>query len=179
VQFAWDILFQNRKLSHKIVVQLTMLILRNPIVVHLTMLILRNPIREQPLIDLTFVWLIDRIHSIIMQQLRPLVAGQNAIAPSWSRPCHAKAPGASGATATARCGSPAGRAAISSATTARPRAGHAGTCRVTGRSPIAVYVDATDAVWVSDWGANAIVHFDPKTEKFEAFPLPDHYANVR
>ena len=34
-------------------------------------------------------------------------------------------------------------------------------------------------MWVSDWGANAIVRFDPKTEKFQSFPLPDHYANVR
>ena len=32
--------------------------------------------------------------------------------------------------------------------------------------PYAVYVDETDAVWVSDWGANAIVRIDPKTEKF-------------
>ena len=45
--------------------------------------------------------------------------------------------------------------------------------------PYAVYVDETDAVWVSDWGANAILRFDPKTEKFESFPLPDSYANVR
>jgi virginiamycin B lyase len=34
-------------------------------------------------------------------------------------------------------------------------------------------------VWVSDWGANAILRFDPKTETFESFPLPDSYANVR
>jgi sugar lactone lactonase YvrE len=45
--------------------------------------------------------------------------------------------------------------------------------------PYAVYVDDTDAVWVSDWGANAILRFDPKTERFESFPLPDSYANVR
>jgi virginiamycin B lyase len=45
--------------------------------------------------------------------------------------------------------------------------------------PYAVYVDETDAVWVSDWGANAILRFDPKTEKFESFPLPDRYAGVR
>ena len=41
------------------------------------------------------------------------------------------------------------------------------------------YVDDTDAVWVSDWGANAILRFDPKTERFESFPLPDSYASVR
>ena len=34
-------------------------------------------------------------------------------------------------------------------------------------------------VWVSDWGANAILRFDPKTEKFESFPLRDPYASVR
>ena len=45
--------------------------------------------------------------------------------------------------------------------------------------PYAVYVDDTDAVWVSDWGANAILRFDPKTEKFESVPLPDRDANVR
>jgi virginiamycin B lyase len=45
--------------------------------------------------------------------------------------------------------------------------------------PYAVYVDETDAVWVSDWGANAILRFDPKTEKFDSFPLPDRYAGVR
>ena len=45
--------------------------------------------------------------------------------------------------------------------------------------PYAVYLDETDAVWLSDWGANAILRFDPKTEKFEAFPLSDPYAYVR
>src|SRR5439155_15825877 len=42
-----------------------------------------------------------------------------------------------------------------------------------GPQPYAVYVDETDAVWVSDWGANAILRFDPKTEKFGSFLLPD------
>ena len=36
--------------------------------------------------------------------------------------------------------------------------------------PYAVYVDETDAVWLSDWGANAILRFDPNIEKFESFP---------
>jgi virginiamycin B lyase len=48
-----------------------------------------------------------------------------------------------------------------------------------GPQPYAVYVDETDAVWVSDWGANAILRFDPNTEKFESFPLPDRDARVR
>jgi virginiamycin B lyase len=48
-----------------------------------------------------------------------------------------------------------------------------------GPQPYAVYVDETDAVWVSEWGANAILCFDPKTVKFNSFPLPDRYAGVR
>ena len=48
-----------------------------------------------------------------------------------------------------------------------------------GPQPCAVYVDEMDAVWVSDWGANAIVRFDTRMETFEAFPLPDRYASVR
>jgi virginiamycin B lyase len=57
-----------------------------------------------------------------------------------------------------------------------PKSG-TGICRETGRNP--TLVDDTDAVWVSDWGANAILRFDPKTEKFEALPLRDSYASVR
>ena len=34
-------------------------------------------------------------------------------------------------------------------------------------------------MWVSDWGANVILRFDPKSEKFDSFPLPDPYASVR
>jgi streptogramin lyase len=34
-------------------------------------------------------------------------------------------------------------------------------------------------VWVSDWGTNAILRFDPKAEKVESFSLPDFYASVR
>ena len=48
-----------------------------------------------------------------------------------------------------------------------------------GPQPYAVYVDENDAVWVSDWGTNAILRFDPKSEGFESFSLPDYYASVR
>jgi virginiamycin B lyase len=42
-----------------------------------------------------------------------------------------------------------------------------------------VYVDERDQVWVSDWGANAMLRFDPATEKFESFPSPRPNANIR
>lgn len=37
--------------------------------------------------------------------------------------------------------------------------------------PYAVYVDSHDMIWLSDFGANAIVKFDPTKERFEVFPL--------
>jgi len=60
-----------------------------------------------------------------------------------------------------------------------PNANHQPTSRVTWNDswrrrwhlpgdrpqPYAVYVDDTDAVWVNDWGANAILSFDPKTDR--------------
>ncbi len=50
-----------------------------------------------------------------------------------------------------------------------------------GRNPrtYAVYVDERDAVWLSDFGANSVVRFDPATERFETFALPRESANVR
>ena len=43
----------------------------------------------------------------------------------------------------------------------------------------AVYVDETDAVWLTDFGGNAIVRFDPVSERFTSFPLPSDGAAVR
>ena len=43
----------------------------------------------------------------------------------------------------------------------------------------AVFVDLADKVWVSDFAGNAIVRFDPETEKFESFPGDRENANVR
>jgi virginiamycin B lyase len=43
----------------------------------------------------------------------------------------------------------------------------------------AVYVDDTDAVWLTDFGANAILRFDPRTEEFTAFPADSQPADVR
>jgi virginiamycin B lyase len=45
--------------------------------------------------------------------------------------------------------------------------------------PYAVYVDDQDQVWLSDFGANALVRFDPQSETFEVYPLPSSPANVR
>jgi len=43
----------------------------------------------------------------------------------------------------------------------------------------AVYVDDRDIVWLSDFGANALVRFDPATETFTSFPLPSASGAVR
>jgi virginiamycin B lyase len=53
--------------------------------------------------------------------------------------------------------------------------------RLPGDNPqaYAVYVDERDQVWLSDFGANAMVRFDPQAESFEVFPLPGTPANVR
>jgi virginiamycin B lyase len=42
-----------------------------------------------------------------------------------------------------------------------------------------VYVDERDQVWLTDFGANAIVRFDPASEQFESFPLQPANAAVR
>ncbi len=54
--------------------------------------------------------------------------------------------------------------------------------KLPGENPRAysVYVDETDAVWLTDFGpANAVVRFDPKTESFRSFPGSAPQANVR
>ncbi len=43
----------------------------------------------------------------------------------------------------------------------------------------AVFVDDRDVVWLSDFGNNALVRFDPETEKFTSLPLPANPGNVR
>ena len=43
----------------------------------------------------------------------------------------------------------------------------------------AVYVDERDAVWLTDFGANAIVRFDPTTQTFTSVPLPTNGSAVR
>jgi virginiamycin B lyase len=43
----------------------------------------------------------------------------------------------------------------------------------------AVYVDDRDIVWLSDFGANALVRFDPTRELFTVYELPSPNAAVR
>jgi virginiamycin B lyase len=45
--------------------------------------------------------------------------------------------------------------------------------------PYAVFVDDRDIVWLTDFGANAIVRFDPATEKFTSYPHAQPNAAVR
>lgn len=55
------------------------------------------------------------------------------------------------------------------------------TWKLPGNNPkaYAVYVDERDIVWLSEWSSNAMVSFDPRTEKFESYPLARDSANVR
>ena len=46
-------------------------------------------------------------------------------------------------------------------------------------SAYAVYVDEQDTVWLTDLGSNAIVRFDPTTETFEQFVMPQSGADIR
>lgn len=43
----------------------------------------------------------------------------------------------------------------------------------------AVFVDDQDQVWLTDFGGNALLRFDPEKETFETIPLPSAGANVR
>jgi virginiamycin B lyase len=49
----------------------------------------------------------------------------------------------------------------------------------TGPRAYAVFVDTDDLVWLSDFGANAVVSFDPKSEEFMVYDLPSSPSNVR
>ena len=45
--------------------------------------------------------------------------------------------------------------------------------------PYAVFVDDRDKVWLSDFGSNALVRFDPVASKFTRVILPSPDAAVR
>ncbi|WP_158045336.1 virginiamycin B lyase family protein [Skermanella pratensis] len=53
--------------------------------------------------------------------------------------------------------------------------------KLPGDDPLAyaVYVDEDDKVWLSDFGGNALVRFDPETERFDVQRHPRPEANVR
>jgi len=53
--------------------------------------------------------------------------------------------------------------------------------KLPGTDPMAyaVYVDESDIVWLTDFGANAIVRFDPRTETFTSYPHAQPNAAVR
>jgi virginiamycin B lyase len=48
-----------------------------------------------------------------------------------------------------------------------------------GSGCYSVWVDEQDKVWLTDFTANAIVRFDPATERFDSFPSNRRGANVR
>jgi virginiamycin B lyase len=62
-----------------------------------------------------------------------------------------------------------------------PKSGAWRAWKLPGQRPraYAVYVDEGDMVWLSDFGANAVVSFDPERERFETFPSDRRSANVR
>jgi virginiamycin B lyase len=70
----------------------------------------------------------------------------------------------------------AGKVAVYSPATGRWRE-----WRLPGTAPMpyAVYVDETNAVWLSDFGANALVRFNPETETFTRIRLRSPDASVR
>ena len=96
---------------------------------------------------------------------------------SRRRPTRARA--GSGRTRRAGSGSASGTPASSRGTTRRPGRGASGGYLATRPQPYAVYVDERDAVWLSDFGANALVRFDPRTERFTTVALPSTTAEVR
>ena len=48
-----------------------------------------------------------------------------------------------------------------------------------GPRTYAVYVDDKDMVWLSDFGANALLRFDPNSETFDSWKHPRESASVR
>jgi virginiamycin B lyase len=55
------------------------------------------------------------------------------------------------------------------------------TWKLPGAQPhaYAVYVDTYNQIWLTDFSANALVRFDPKTEQFQVFPSNQANAQVR
>src|SRR4029453_4644432 len=85
----------------------------------------------------------------------------------------------SGRTRAGGCSSPSGRPGRSECTIRRRARGVRGPPPGGPPQAYAVYVDETDAVWLTDFGGNAIVRFDPVSERFTSFPLPSEGAAGR
>ena len=53
--------------------------------------------------------------------------------------------------------------------------------RLPGHDPhaYAIFVDERDIVWLSEWSANALARFDPRSGKFDVLALPRAHASVR
>ena len=63
--------------------------------------------------------------------------------------------------------------------TRKPARGRNGKRPASGPRVYAVYVDETDKVWVSEWSEQAMLRFDPATQKFETFKSSTATPNVR
>ena len=96
-----------------------------------------------------------------------------------SRRRPARAPGGSGPTRRGGSGSASGTRARSRVL--RPGRRQVAGVAAAGRRPqaYAVYVDERDMVWLSDFGANALVRFDPAPRRSERSRCPATPANVR
>lgn len=75
------------------------------------------------------------------------------------------------------CGSASGTPVRWPCTTRPPAPGRSNACPGEKPQAYAVYVDR-DIVWLSDFGANTLVRFDPSTESFSSFALPDRPGNT-
>ena len=49
----------------------------------------------------------------------------------------------------------------------------------TGPRAYEVFVDTDDLVWLSNFGKNSVVSFDPKSEGFVVYALPISPSNIR
>ena len=76
-------------------------------------------------------------------------------------------------------GQPLARRAKSDVTIRPRKPGRPGRCNDAKHGSYSVYVDDKDKVWLTDFSTNAIVRFDPATEKFESFPSDRKAASVR
>jgi len=73
------------------------------------------------------------------------------------------------------------RVELGSAEPLRPRTGEWRQWKAPGSRPrvYAVYVDERDTIWVSEWTEQAMLRFDPATEKFESFKSSSGAPDVR